>query len=289
MPDGRTLTYDVDGLNRRIGKSIDGVRQYGLLYQNELAPVAQLDASNAVVATFVYATRQNVPDYMIKAGQVYRVVADHLGSVRMVVKVSDGSVVQRIDYDEFGNVLIDTNPGFQPFGFAGGLYDADTGLVRFGARDYDAVTGRWTAKDPLLFGGGQANLYSYVGNDPINRYDPSGLYGTGSCDYYAQACAANGGWYECHVAPLLCPNFPTDDDPSGNGDPAGAWADCVRQCLQERHGGRMPDPNLCSESNNIGVPDNASDHAQCFAGCFKNPENPYDPNSSLPNATPGLW
>jgi RHS repeat-associated protein len=83
--------------------------------------------------------------------------------------------VSSIDYDSFGRVLTDTNPGFQPFGFAGGLYDADTGLVRFGARDYDAYTGRWTAKDPILFGGGLANLHSYVGSDPINRIDPTGL------------------------------------------------------------------------------------------------------------------
>ena len=55
-------------------------------------------------------------------------------------------------------VTLDTNPGFQPFGFAGGLYDADTGLVRFGARDYDAAVARWTAKDPIRWDGGQANL-----------------------------------------------------------------------------------------------------------------------------------
>jgi len=83
-------------------------------------------------------------------------------------------VVQRIDYDEFGNVLLDTNPGFQPFGFAGGLYDHLTGLVRFGARDYDAETGRWTAKDPIRFAGGDTNLYAYVFNDPVNLIDPSG-------------------------------------------------------------------------------------------------------------------
>ncbi len=41
-------------------------------------------------------------------------------------------------HDEFGVVTNDTNPGFQPFGFAGGLYDSDTKLVRFGLRDYDA-------------------------------------------------------------------------------------------------------------------------------------------------------
>ncbi len=47
-----------------------------------------------------------------------------------------------MDYDDWGRVINDTNLGFQPFGFAGGLYDRDTGLVRFGARDYDPETGR---------------------------------------------------------------------------------------------------------------------------------------------------
>ena len=46
-------------------------------------------------------------------------------------------------------------------------------LVHFGARDYDAETGRWTAKDPILFAGGDTNLYGYVLNDPVNRMDPS--------------------------------------------------------------------------------------------------------------------
>jgi RHS repeat-associated protein len=78
------------------------------------------------------------------------------------VESETGEVAQRLDYDAFGRVLLDTNPGFQPFGFAGGLYDADTGLVRFGARDYDPEIGRWTAKDPILFGGGQGNVYVYV-------------------------------------------------------------------------------------------------------------------------------
>jgi RHS repeat-associated protein len=83
-----------------------------------------------------------------------------------------------MDYDELGRVVLDTSPGLQPFGFAGGLYDADTGLVRFGARDYDAETGRWTAKDPLLFEGGDTNLYAYALGDPINRVDPTGRSAT---------------------------------------------------------------------------------------------------------------
>ena len=82
---------------------------------------------------------------------------------------------QRIDYSPFGKVTNDTNPGFQPFGFAGGLYDHETGLVRFGARDYDPQVGRWTAKDPILFAGGDTNLYGYELNDPVNLTDSDGL------------------------------------------------------------------------------------------------------------------
>ena len=83
--------------------------------------------------------------------------------------------MQRMDYDEFGNVILDTSPGFQPFGFAGGIYDRDTGLTRHGARDYDPETGRWTAKDPIRFRGGDLNLYGYSLNDPVNRTDSNGL------------------------------------------------------------------------------------------------------------------
>jgi uncharacterized protein RhaS with RHS repeats len=48
-------------------------------------------------------------------------------------------------------------------------------LVRFGARDYDAINGRWTAKDPIRFLVGDMNLYSYIMSDPINTTDPLGL------------------------------------------------------------------------------------------------------------------
>jgi RHS repeat-associated protein len=74
------------------------------------------------------------------------------------------------------NVINDTNPDlYLPIGFAGGLYDKDTKLIRFGYRDYDPQTGRWTAKDPIDFNGGDSNLYAYVGNDPVNYVDPEGL------------------------------------------------------------------------------------------------------------------
>jgi RHS repeat-associated protein len=148
------------------------------LYQDQLKPIAELDGSGAIVSRFVYATRSNVPDYLVRDGGIYRIIMDHLGSPRFVVNTADGSIAQQMDYDAFGNVTLDTNPGFQPFGFAGGLYDRDAGLIRLGARDYDPQTGRWTVKDPILFAGGDTNLYGYIQNDPVNWIDPDGLSST---------------------------------------------------------------------------------------------------------------
>ncbi len=176
LPTTVNISYVVDSWNRRVGKLVNGVLQNGFLYDSDQL-VAQLDGSNQIVSQFVYGTGGTSPDVMIRGGVTYRIFSDHLGSPRLVVNSSTGAIVQRMDYDEFGNVLNDTNPGFQPFGFAGGLYDPDTKLVRFGARDYDPTLGRWTARDPILFAGGDTNLYGYVMNDPLNWIDPSGLEG----------------------------------------------------------------------------------------------------------------
>jgi RHS repeat-associated protein len=174
LPDSTQIDYIIDGGNHRIGKKINGILVQGFLYKDKLNPVAELDGSGTVVSRFIYASKPNVPDYMIKGGNTYRIVSDHLGSPRLVIDVATGTTVQRIDYDSYGKITVDTNSGFQPFGFAGGLYDPDTQLTRFGSRDYDAFAGRWTAKDTILFAGLSSNLYEYTFGDPVNFIDPNG-------------------------------------------------------------------------------------------------------------------
>ncbi len=178
LPSGAQLDYVIDGENRRVGKTVNGTLVQGFLYENQLEPVAELDGSGTLVSRFVYCGcgAGNIPQYMLKGGVTYRIISDHLGSPRLVIDSTTGAILQRMDYDEFGTVILDTNPGFQPFGFAGGIYDRDTGLVRHGARDYDPETSRWTAKDPIRFQGKSLNLYGYVFNDPINLTDPNGKF-----------------------------------------------------------------------------------------------------------------
>lgn len=176
---GDSLEYVIDGRNRRVARKWNGSVTRKWLYQDQLEPVAELDGSNNLIARYVYGSHSHVPDYMVKGDTTYRIVSDHLGSVRLVINAVSGSVVQRMSYDPYGRLLTDTNPGFQCFGYAGGLWEATTGLVRFGARDYDGVVGRWTSKDPIGFAGADANLYSYCRNDPINLTDAAGLAATG--------------------------------------------------------------------------------------------------------------
>jgi len=176
LSNGDEIDYLIDPYNRRVGKQKNGVLQYGLLYLDRLRPIAELKPAGGIRSLFLYGGNENVPYAMIRGGVLYRILTDHLGSVRSVIDTRNRNTVQAIEYDVWGKIIHDSSPGFQPFGFAGGLYDPDTGLTRFGARDYDAEVGRWTAKDPILFAGGDTNLYGYVTNDPVNWNDPMGLW-----------------------------------------------------------------------------------------------------------------
>jgi RHS repeat-associated protein len=203
LANGTQIVYLVDATGRRVAKKANGVLVQGWLYQDSLKPIAELDGAGNVVSRFVYGSKINVPEYIVRGGTTYRLITDHLGSVRLVVNATDGSIAQRTDYDEFGRVLADTNPGFQPFGFGGGLYDSDTKLVRFGARDYDADSGRWTSKDPIGVSSGSANYFAYVWNDPINWIDPYGKQSQVASSYattverfgYVQSATDYLGWY----------------------------------------------------------------------------------------------
>jgi RHS repeat-associated protein len=179
LASGDSVEYVVDGRNRRVGRKLNGTLTARWVYGNDLNVVGELDAAGVLTKRFVYASSSHVPDLMVVRNpsgpdSTYRFVTDHLGSVRLVVNANTGIVAQRLAYDAWGVVTLDTQPGFTPFGYAGGLYDPATALVRFGARDYDPEAGVWTCKDPIGVEGG-VNLYAYADAGPISAADPTGL------------------------------------------------------------------------------------------------------------------
>jgi hypothetical protein len=105
-----SVHYNTDALYRRIQRTLEGsmniTQQFLRNEQGRIA--AELNSSGTVVSTFVYGTKPNVPDYMIRGGVTYRIVSDWLGNVRQVLNTSSNPsplIVQQFDYDEFGNLL----------------------------------------------------------------------------------------------------------------------------------------------------------------------------------------
>lgn len=166
--------YLIDARNRRVAKLQPSNPSYfyGYLYDDSNRIIARLDG-NGLEAQYAYVTKGNVPDVMVKSGITYRIISDQIGSPRVILS-STGVVLESISYSTWG-IPTPYAPTSMPFGFAGGLWDSDLGLERFGARDYNVWGQRWWSKDPIRFGGG-LNMYAYCGNDPVNYVDPTGLW-----------------------------------------------------------------------------------------------------------------
>ncbi len=181
------IRYDVDAVGRRVARHVDGAPNASRywLYEDALNPVAQLDAQHRLESVFLYGPRAHSPSVIVTfdvttgaRDRVFRALHDMRGSIAALVDAESGELVQETEYSAFGEVVSHGGAAegtYHPFGFAGGLYDPSTRLTRFGARDYDPYAGRWLARDPILWDGGLWNLYDYVGGEPINWVDPSGL------------------------------------------------------------------------------------------------------------------
>jgi RHS repeat-associated protein len=109
-----------------------------------------------------------------------------------------GAVSDRYAYDPYGNVTASSGSVANPWQFAGGYYDASTGLTKFGNRYYDSTSGRWTQADTLsgnLSNPQSLNRFVYAGDNPVNEVDPSGLCSFSNCLNTITSDGGKGAFY----------------------------------------------------------------------------------------------
>lgn len=174
LPDETVVEYEHDEDDLRCAKYIDGRFVEGYRWLDMIRLSSFHDGNEEHI--FLYDKEERLPYAMTCGKDILQLRYDQIGSL---IAVADGSgdVIKQLEYDSFGAILNDSNPALRiPIGFGGGLHDPHTGWVRFGWRDYDPDTGRWTAKDPVGPAGGDPDFYRYCFDDPVNEVDPLGLF-----------------------------------------------------------------------------------------------------------------
>jgi RHS repeat-associated protein len=169
--------YTYDALDRRIGV-VEGGTATWTVYDGTM-PILDFDGSGTLVARYLdgpsAAGVDGVLARVTASGGVAWYLTDQEGTVGDIIDNS-GAVTDHIDYGSFGNVLDESDPSAgDRFKYAGMQSDAAIGLYYDNARWYDPTSGRFVSQDPSGFSAGDADLYRYVGNDPTNAIDPSGL------------------------------------------------------------------------------------------------------------------
>jgi RHS repeat-associated protein len=173
---GKVTSFIYDGLGRRVAISstpVGGGTAVTTDYVWCGGEPCQARASSGTVTRSYYAEGEFIPG---SPSQSDYYAPDQLGSVRRVFTASQAS---SYDYDPYGNPLQSTAP-LTDFGYAGMVYNTDSGLDLTWNRVYDPTIGRWLSRDPIgETADPEGNLYPYATDDPINLADPYGLISQG--------------------------------------------------------------------------------------------------------------
>jgi len=175
----RKTEFDYNGMGERVGKRevLNGVAESEIKYLYGGTGVLQERSADGGTVLKTY-TGEGEQDFAKENGQTITTnlyyTYDHLGSVREVWD-ENGGLVARYDYTPYGERILVSGSHEAAKGYTGHDYDAPSGLILTRYRAYDPGAARWLSRDPLEEAGGM-NLYGYVGNNPINAFDPDGQF-----------------------------------------------------------------------------------------------------------------
>jgi RHS repeat-associated protein len=179
---GHSAQFVYDGLGRCVKRTIDTTQVTVFTYDG-WKPMLEWDGTGTFGAWNIYGfgADEILQRHSTAYGdQIYH--PDAMGNVQFLLDAS-GNGIEKYTYDVFGQPTITdwagtvrtTSAYGNRFMFTGREYLSTLGIYDYRNRAYHPGLGRFLQVDPIGFGGGDANLFRYVGNNPVNRGDPSGL------------------------------------------------------------------------------------------------------------------
>uniref|UniRef100_A0A8C1W1X2 Si:dkey-237h12.3 n=1 Tax=Cyprinus carpio TaxID=7962 RepID=A0A8C1W1X2_CYPCA len=174
---GWSVQYHYDGLGRRVSTK-SSMGQHLQFFYADLSYPSRIthvyNHSSSQITSLYYDLQGHLFAMEISSGAEFYIASDNIGTP-LAVFGSDGALLKQVHYTAYGEVYSDSNPDIQlVIGFHGGLYDPLTKLLHFGVRDYDMMSGRWTAPDFMQWekiskNPGPFNLYMFRNNNPISK------------------------------------------------------------------------------------------------------------------------
>jgi RHS repeat-associated protein len=194
--------FAYDPVDRRVEKAVGGVTT---AYAYDDDSIVR-ETRGSTVLRYIQGTGADEPLAVDDGAGLSYFHGDGLGSVVKTTSAA-GTVTQSRQYDAWGTLEIGST--LAGYAFTGREWDPETGLYYYRARYYDPTVGRFSSEDPA--GVGNASLFSYVGNHPVNYRDPSGMY---RCVYYIAE-----HYLQCWPDDPLNPPYATPTASSGTNGP----------------------------------------------------------------------
>ncbi|RLD18189.1 MAG: hypothetical protein DRI36_02050, partial [Caldiserica bacterium] len=165
-PDATINTFKYDPYGRRIEKKdSSGTKKY---LWDGIKVICEYDGNDNLTDLYAYGIgRRIISRKIVSSSSIYFYHQDELGSVVRITDIN-GNVVNKYEYDDFGNIISQTENISNDYTYTGKERDKDSGLYYFGARYYDPEIGRWLTKDPKL--GRIPALRYFLVAQKLNRY-----------------------------------------------------------------------------------------------------------------------